>query len=125
MTGTATRRPRKAWWHAAAWPGLSCLLLGGCAMLSGSQADPVPLFRDKAMSLQDARDVLVAGRGTREDVLAALGKATTIRFDSGFEVWAYRGIAPGSVAPGTTEFVILFGPDGVMRKSRVRVASGP
>ncbi len=125
MSMNATRRPRKAGrWYVAALLVPSGLLLGGCAILSGSQAEPEPMFRDKAMSLQNATGAVVAGRGTREDVQAALGRATMVRFESGFEVWAYRGIAPGGVAPGATEFIILFGPDGVVKKSRVRAPSG-
>ncbi|MBP6852923.1 MAG: hypothetical protein KA164_15065 [Rhodoferax sp.] len=114
--------------QAAALLVLCVVLLGGCAGLSGSlfgQAEPAPLFRDKSTSVQAAQDALVAGRSTREDVSAALGKAATVRFDSGFEVWAYRGVAPGSVAPGPSEFVILFGPDGRVMKSRVRAPSVP
>lgn len=125
MTKRTTRGPCRAGWHAAALMVLPCLLLGGCAALSGSQTEPAPLFRDKTLSVQDATDALVAGRSTREDVQAVLGKATRVRFDSGFEVWAYRGLAPGRVAPAATEFIILFGPDGVMKKSRVRAPSGP
>ena len=125
MTMIAARRSSSAWWYVATVLVPSCLLLGGCAGLPGSQTEPTPLFRDKAMSVPNATDRLVIGRSTREDVQAALGNARVVRFDSGYEVWAYRGVAPGSVAPGVTEFVILFGADGVLKKSRVRAPSGP
>ena len=125
MTQTAASKPFKAWWCVAAVLVPSCLMLSGCAGLPGSQAEPPPLFRDKTMSMSDATDRLVIGRSTREDVQAALGNARVVRFDSGYEVWVYRGVAPGSVAAGVTEFVILFGADGVLKKSRFRAASGP
>ncbi|USX27694.1 hypothetical protein NHH73_05165 [Oxalobacteraceae bacterium OTU3CINTB1] len=54
---------------------------------------------------------------------AALGPATTVRFDSGYQVWRYRY---PKLKPETkpedgkrAEFVILFGPDGVARKARL------
>jgi hypothetical protein len=128
MTGHAPHTLGKGRRQAAALLVLCVVLLGGCAGLSGTlfgQPEPAPLFRDKSTSVQAAQDALVAGRSTRDNVSAALGKATTVRFDSGFEVWAYRGVAPGSVASGTTEFVILFGPDGIVKKSRVRAPSVP
>ena len=99
------------------------LLLAGCAgpagLLFGS-AETVPLFRDKALSVQDARDFLAPGRSTKADTLAALGKATVVRFDSGYEVWAYRGTVADSQSTAKTEFIILFGPDGVLKKTRIR-----
>ena len=100
-----------------------CLLLAGCAgpagLLFGS-AETVPLFRDKALSVQDARDLLAPGRSTKAETLAALGKATVVKFDSGYEVWAYRGTVPDSLSTAKTEFIILFGPDGVLKKTRTR-----
>ena len=41
---------------------------------------------------------------------------TVVRFDSGYEVWAY----PEKRTPDTSEFVVLFAPSGIMAKSRVR-----
>ena len=99
----------------------------------GSKVDfPVTIAPDNTFTLErnqlaldEDAQVVHPGRGphTRKKVQVALGKTTTVRFDSDFEVWAYRGIAPDSAAPGVTEFVILFGPDGVMKKSRVRPPS--
>jgi hypothetical protein len=55
-----------------------------------------------------------------------LGPAEVLRFDSGWEVWAYR--APGERRPdGSAELVLLFDPQGVLRKARAlaaRVAPG-
>jgi hypothetical protein len=65
-------------------------------------------------------DILPAS-GTKADIAAALGEATTIRFESGYEVWLYR---LGS-RDGHAEFVILFTPTGVVAKSRLRTAAAP
>ena len=115
-------------WRRAAVPLLSlCFLLAGCAGPAGllfGQATTEPLFGEKTMSVQAARDSMAPGRSTKAEVLAALGKATVVKFDSGYEVWVYRGSVAGSQPTGKTEFVILFGPDGVLKKSRVRAPSG-
>ena len=55
------------------------------------------------------------GSSTREQVRAALGESTAIRFDSGDEVWMYNYPA-ASGEQG--EYVILFGADGVVKKVR-------
>lgn len=62
---------------------------------------------------------------TTAQMRAALGPATTVRFDSGYQVWRYRyptakpkeKLEDGK--PAGAEFVILFGPDGVARKARL------
>lgn len=100
---------------------VATLGLAGCAAGFGDEALVAP-FRDKAMSLQSAGNVVVAGINTKADVLAALGPATVIRFDSGYEVWAYRDKPARAAVPGN-ELVILFTPDGVVKKTRVRLAS--
>ena len=73
------------------------------------------------MSMQNASDSIVTGKASKADVMAALGAATVINFDSGFEVWVYRA---KSREPAETkaEFVILFAPEGVVKKTRVRPA---
>ena len=111
-------------WRLATVPlAALCLLLAGCAGPAGQlfgSADTVPLFRDKALSVQDARDFIAPGRSTKAETLAALGKATVVKFDSGYEVWAYRGTVADSQSTAKTEFIILFGPDGVLKKTRIR-----
>ncbi|MBI2769401.1 MAG: hypothetical protein HYX47_07255 [Burkholderiales bacterium] len=64
----------------------------------------------------DYMDDGAPGTKTRADLIAALGKASTIAFDSGYEVWLYR-------VKGT-EVVVLLAPDGVVKKSRVRAPDG-
>lgn len=102
---------------------LCCFWLAGCAGpagLFGSDARDTP-FRDPGMSMQSAKDLVVIGQATRADVLAALGPATVVKFDSGFEVWVYRAKAPESkVDPA--EFVLLFTPSGMVKKTRLRPA---
>lgn len=62
---------------------------------------------------------------TTEQMRAKLGPASTVRFDSGYQVWRYQypqatpdGKPDGSKT-ANAEFVILFGPDGVARKARL------
>jgi hypothetical protein len=79
------------------------------------------------------------GKSTKADVLAALGEALVISFESGYEVWVYRlaGDPPGQETRGrrverastgnarsatNPEFVILFAPSGVVAKTRLRLA---
>ena len=84
---------------------------------SSSAANPVALR---------ARDSIALGKSTRADVAAALGKAKTVRFDTGFEVWAYRFVDPakarklGKDEPvPESELVVLFDRSGVAAKVRV------
>ena len=58
-------------------------------------------------------DALLVGNNKAE-VQGAYGRAATIRFDTGYEVWAYRY--------GKTEFSVLFAPSGVVEKTRLRPA---
>jgi hypothetical protein len=97
-----------------------CVGLAACAGPGGHGADDLqPPFRDKALTMQSAQGMVTPGASTKADVVAALGPATVVRFDSGYEVWAYRERPPKSAAPGA-EFVILFAPSGVVQKTRIR-----
>ena len=68
-----------------------------------------------------ANDAILIG-WTKADVIAALGETTAIRFDSGFEVWAYQWGPQGPPLAKTDEFVVLFTPSGVVAKTRLRSA---
>ena len=83
-------------------------LLAGC---SGTRA----LLASKTVPYATLEQTVQPGSSTREQVRAALGESTSIRFDSGNEVWMDTYPA-ASGAQG--EYVILFGGDGVVRKVR-------
>lgn len=81
---------------------------------------------------QRAREAIVAGRSTKAEVAAALGPATSIAFDNGYEAWLYRIREPAKEPdrrsrrddklppPRVTELVVLFAPAGVVAKARLR-----
>lgn len=60
-----------------------------------------------------ANDALLIGN-SKAQVQGAYGPAAAIRFDTGYEVWAYRY--------GKSEFSVLFAPSGVVEKTRLRPA---
>ena len=99
-----------------------CLLLAACAgpglFNAGSDGPP---FSNPALSMQSASDSITIGKSSKADVMTALGSATVINFDSGYEVWVYRAKSR-EPAEAKAEFVILFAPDGVVRKTRLRPA---
>lgn len=95
----------------------ACLWLSACGSLkAGGNAPP---FREPTMSMQNAQDTIVVGKTTQAETLAALGPATEIQFDSGYAVWVYRARVVESDAD-RAEFVILFAPSGVVKKTRLR-----
>ena len=99
-----------------------CLWLAACAGpgLFGGENDAPP-FSNPLMSMQDAGDSITIGKSSKADVMAAMGAATAITFDSGYEVWVYR-VKSREPAEAKAEFVILFSPDGVAKKTRLRPA---
>jgi hypothetical protein len=117
-----------------------CACAAGCAITG---ATPVTAAAT-TVSARDARDAIIIGKSTKAGVVAALGKATVVSFDSGFEVWVYQiqgekfsgeasamaswvgrilhaGAEKGR-ARGKAEFVVLFAPSGVVAKTRIRPA---
>lgn len=68
-----------------------------------------------------AFQTVTVGKSTRGDVIKALGRAPALRFESGFEVWAYRFDHPktSSKQPGQAELAILFAPSGIATKTRI------
>ncbi|MGZ5194476.1 MAG: hypothetical protein ACXWJM_03870 [Ramlibacter sp.] len=99
-------------------------MTAGCA---GPGAPPPGAEPAKAavMPPQAAQSLVVVGRSTKAVVEAALGRADTVRFDSGWDVWAYRWRGEQRTTRGDTELVILFGPDGIVRKTRIRAPYPP
>ena len=67
-----------------------------------------------------AQSSIVIGKSTKADVQAALGEATKVPFDSGFEVWVYRWPGAQKTHRAATELIILFEPTGVVKKTRMR-----
>jgi hypothetical protein len=103
--------------RAAASIVLALAALAGCATTATDGA-LVPFDR--------LGQAVVVGRSDKAGVLAALGPTTSVRFDSGYEVWCYhyRPARP-SATPGDGEYVILFDPQGVVRKTRQREPGPP
>ncbi|KAB8059400.1 outer membrane protein assembly factor BamE [Janthinobacterium sp. FT14W] len=91
--------------------GLSLSVLMLLAACSGTRA----LQESKNVPYATLEQTVQTGSSTREQVRAALGDSTSIRFDSGNEVWMYA-YPTASGAQG--EYVILFGGDGVVQKVR-------
>ena len=99
-----------------------CLGLSACAALGVfSKGADKPPFSNPTVSMQKASESVVVGKTSKADLLATLGPATVISFDSGYEVWVYRARSrePAADKP---EFVVLFTPDGVVKKTRLRPA---
>ena len=98
------------------------LWLAGCAG-SGSlnRGADVSAFSNPAVSMERAGETIIIGKTSKADVMAALGAATVVQFDSGFEVWVYRDKSRAA-ARTKAEFVILFTPDGKVKKTRLRPA---
>lgn len=105
-------------------------LLLACAVAlaaAGCAAPRGPLVVDKPSSSalpsgvapQNAQQAIAIGRSTKADVAAALGQATVVKFDSGYEVWVYQTANANPRDP--TELVILFSPSGVVQKTRLRI----
>jgi hypothetical protein len=83
---------------------------------------------------------IVIGSSNKETVRALFGTTKNVQFDNGYEVWVYPydngkvlkvGFADqikSAIAGGRytkNEFVILFSPDGVVSKTRIRLAPPP
>ena len=104
----------------------SCLWLAGCANPFGfaGAGDSTHPFRDPTLSMQAAMEAVAIGTSSQQEVMAALGPGTVVRFDSGYEVWVYRKNPLRSEA-ANAEFVILFDPSGQVKKSRIRPVYAP
>ena len=117
-------RARKTHIFCSSMVCASCIGLAACVAPGLFNNGPsAPPFSNPALSMQNASDSVVVGKTSKADVLATLGPATMISFDSGYEVWVYRAKSRGA-AENTAEFVVLFTPDGVVKKSRLRPANG-
>jgi hypothetical protein len=84
-----------------------CLLAGCATRVPEGTAVPGERFAQ----------LVVPGRTTRAELLAAFGPTRSVRFDSGMEAWMYEEDAGGG---RHTELVLLLDRDGVVRKLRRR-----
>lgn len=107
--GMACRTVPKTALKAALATALAAALLTGCATRA-----PQP-----GTSVAETRfdQLVVPGRTTRAELLAAFGPTKTVVFDSGMETWLYTAPAPGG---RSMELVLLVGRDGIVHKMRKR-----
>lgn len=87
----------------------SSWLLAGCA----SNA-PEP---GKVVAQDRFDQLVVPGRTTKAELLAAFGPTQALVFDSGYEAWLYESAAGGG---RHAELVLLLDRDGIVRKMRHR-----
>lgn len=99
----------------------TCTVLAACGVLPAAQPDR-PMFRDSRLAPEAAAGSLAIGRSTKVQVAAQLGDADRLAFANGYEVWVYRR---RPVRAGEPELVVLFAPDGVVKKVRVREGDVP
>lgn len=103
-----------------------CAATAGCAWVGETLRPDVPgVIRPGGPSPTAAQASVVVGKSTKAGVKEALGEATVIPFDSGFEVWVYRWPGAAGTLRAATELVILFEPSGVVKKTRIRPGYGP
>jgi hypothetical protein len=97
----------------------ACISIAACSLIS-PKPDAVALRAGEVRSAQAAKDSLAIGKSTKTAVRAALGEATVIDFESGYEVWLYRERPAEKAAPAPGELVLLFDPSGRLIKTRLR-----
>lgn len=98
----------------------ACACVSGCALIQPPRTAEAPLRPGEIISAHSAKDTVLIGKSTKEDVRAALGEAVVVDFDSGYEVWVYRERLRDKAPPPRTEFVLLFDPAGVLARTRIR-----
>jgi hypothetical protein len=87
----------------------AALLLAGCA--TGNNEPGKIVAEDRFAQL------VVPGKTTRAELLAAFGPTRTVSFDSGVEAWLYEANAG---AGRYTELVLLLDRAGIVQKMRRR-----
>lgn len=103
----------------------ACLAVAGCAATGAVEPSPkgpgsarTPTGESPAP--QTTLDLVVLGKSTKTEVIAALGPATVVSFDSGYAVWVYRWRGADTTPCSATEVVLLFDPSGLATKARMR-----
>ena len=101
--------------------------LGGTGCVALGTPDPAPAGPGSARTPtgespapQTALSMIVPGKSTKADVVAALANPIVISFDSGYEVWVYRWRGADTTTRAATEVVVLFDPSGLATKARLR-----
>lgn len=90
---------------------IGALLLAGCA----TQAPPP----GTVVAPERFGQLVVPGRTTRAELLAAFGPTRSVAFDSGYQAWLYSAAGAGG---RNEELVLLLDRDGIVRKMRRRPA---
>ncbi|WP_296952068.1 hypothetical protein [uncultured Massilia sp.] len=91
---------------------LSTVLLAA-ALLAGCASAPTP---GTLVPADRFGQVVVPGKTTRAELVAAFGQTRTVVFDSGMEAWLYSTATPA----GAAEQVVLLDRAGIVRKVRTR-----
>jgi hypothetical protein len=94
---------------AAALLAMTAAMLSGCATNA-----PEP---GKVVAQDRFEQLVVPGRTTRAELLAAFGPTKTVVFDSGIEAWLYESTVSGG---RHAELVLLLDRAGIVRKMRTR-----
>lgn len=95
-------------------PRAAALALAGMLLAACAATEPPPATLVSATGFASS---VAPGTTTRAGLLATLGPTRSVVFDSGYESWLY--VAP--LGSGRyREFVVLIGPDGVVKKTRQR-----
>ena len=92
----------------------SCIAVAFSACIAGCVAVGTPYA---VIAQGKSSEAIAIGKSTKADVLAAFGKTTAVRFDSGYEVWVYQ---TKDELRGSEEFVVLFAPSGLVANTRIR-----
>lgn len=108
-------------------PLLLCAALAGCTTVGNG--------RVQTLRSHEAAELLQPGRTTQAEAEQLLGTGRTLRFQSGWvtEHYVYReglprgldfvpvvGLVTLALPTAETELVLLFSPDGVLRKFKLR-----
>lgn len=108
---------------------LLCAVLAACTTVGNG--------RVQTLQAAEARELLHPGQTTRAEAERLLGTGSLLRFDSGWSTthYLYRnglpraldfvplvGLVTSAVPATETELVLLFDPDGVLRKYKLRRA---
>lgn len=106
---------------------LLCATLGGCTTVGNG--------RVQTLQPAEASSLLHPGQTTRAEAERLLGAGKLLRFDSGWSTthYVYRnglpraldfvplvGLVTSAIETPETELVLLFDPDGVLRKYKLR-----